>query len=244
MRHMALERPAGSPPCTPFMPVLVRSVRSRTTAASACDRRALGARAWRTRPARLARVLEAPLQLDHAAHDVGGAGRRRSGTSSRPGATTCPRRPVDPVGHAAALDGQPLLLLGAPPLRGVAGEDPLVRAVAGHARADADGVRRLRGVADVHGRPEGPAVAGVGRLDELAALATRSPPVWPLSVVSAAGSATTMPGGARAAPAPAGRWTAAAGRRRNEEAAQARRTVGAASRGTTRGTSGRPRGVT
>ena len=174
---MAFERPAGSPPCTPFMPVFVSSVRRCTTALP------LGRRAWRRRCALLlarcrlratclrwarcdalrGRRAVAPLELDHSAHHVGRAlGRLHE--AERPAGL--PRGHVGapnehPGGHAAARDGEPLLVRLAPPLRGVAGEDALSGAVARHAGADAERVRRVLRVADVHGRPERAVVRGV-----------------------------------------------------------------------------------
>ncbi len=170
MRHMAFERPAGSPPWTPFTPVSVSSVRSRTTPRRRSSRRNLRplAACCRRSPRRACRAFPcpaclpgalhrlAPLQLDDAAHDVGRALGRLHEAERPPRLARGHVRVADehPVGHAAAADGQPLLLRGAPPLRRVARENPLARAVAGHARAYAERVRGALGVADVDGGPQ------------------------------------------------------------------------------------------
>ena len=166
---MALERPAGSPPCTPFMPVFVRSVRLRTTAACwtwrglvlALLRLAAAQRSGPARPCRTG----APCARSCRAT---GAPRRRASRTSCP-AGGCTKRNVQPACRddmsavpSATQSVTPLpatvshsCFARAPPLRGVAGEDALARAVARHAGADAERVRRLRRVADVHGGPEG-----------------------------------------------------------------------------------------
>src|SRR5829696_2194633 len=138
-------------------------------------------------PTRLAQLprdlhLVAPLQLDNAAHDVGGAGRRLHEAERPAGLAEGHVRVAedDPVGDPAAADGLPLLVRRAPPLRRVARPDALVRAVARDAGSHAQGVGRLLGVADVDGRPERTAVglllgvgapgAGGGRLESLSGL--------------------------------------------------------------------------
>ncbi len=156
------------------MPVFVSSVRRCTTALP------WARRAWRRRCALLlarcrlratcltvgalrGRRAVAPLELDHSAHHIGRAlGRlyERKGPAGLPrGHVGAPNE--HPRGHATALDGEPLLVRLAPPLRGVAGEDALSGAVARHAGADAERVRRVLRIADVDRRPERAVVRGV-----------------------------------------------------------------------------------